>query len=273
MLTVDAAYKLLWQLSGTFERRVPGWTHSLLVWRGFKRDRRVGSRLAASLCVRQTARGLASRSVVSIQHPGAPSNKLIAALVKDIEGKLRERGYKLDLAPLPEQPLLAFRNLPARDLRAEHLFLSELTDTVVSPLPRRISTTVAFSRALAAGGGWSLHESEWTTSRAIHVCGREATAHVRVRIAPPTSINSEISVQVWLPWSGRGRRPQWLDAAMRLLARQLRTGSLRVRRIPSQPALMFAWRAPPRSAEAIMRLASEISALPLGGLPRAATSA
>ncbi len=38
MLTVKGAYALLWQLSGKFERNVPGWEHSLLVWRATAKD-------------------------------------------------------------------------------------------------------------------------------------------------------------------------------------------------------------------------------------------
>jgi len=264
MLTVKGAYALLWQLSGKFERNVPGWEHSLLVWRATAKDLAPRCTLRVSLCARQGADGLKVRAVVSIQHPDARSTPQIRRLVAAVTKRLRKRGFKLDSAPLPEQPLLAVRNVPIRELRREHLFLSDLAGKAVSPLPRRAPTTVAFSEAIEAASGWTLHESEWTLDRKIRVCGKEANAHARVRVAPPGSISSEISVQVWLPWSRRGRPPGWFGVARAKLVRQLRAGGLSVWRIPSEPSLVFASTAPPPSARAVMSMAREVGALRLG---------
>lgn len=264
MLTVKGAYELLWQLSGKFERIAPGWEHSLLVWRATSKDLAPRSTLQVNLCARQGADGFKVRAVVWIRHPDAPSTPQSRELVAAVAKRLRERGYRLDSAPLPEQPLLAVRNLPSRELRREHLFLSELVGKSVSPLPRRVPTTLVFSEAIDAASSWTLHESEWTLDRKVRVCGKEANAHARVRVAPPGSIGSEISVQIWLPWSRRGRPPGWFGLARAKLARQLRAGGLSVRRIPSEPSLVFASTALPRGARAVMSMARQAGALRLG---------
>ena len=265
---MKGTFDLLWQLSGRFERRVLGWQHSIVVWRATATDRVSGSTLLANLCGGQGRQGLAVRAVVEIRHPGLPSTAHIRDLVASVEHKLRGRGYRFAGDPLPEQPLLTVRDVPVQELRAEHLFLSELAGKTVSPLPRRISTTRAFSKSIASSSSWTLKESEWTTDRNICVSERDARIHARVRIAPPpskhSSLTSEISVQVWLPWNRRGGQPLWLKQARVKLARQLRAGGLRVQRIPSEPALVFASRPPPRDGEEVMRLAQRVGALKFG---------
>lgn len=269
MPTVKGTYDLLWQLSDRFERNVPGWRHSLVVWRAKTTDRGAGAKsvLLANLCAGRGRHGLVVRAVVDVRHPGSPSTVRIRDFVAGVEEKLRARGYAIAADPLPEQPLLSWREIPVRQLHAEHLFLSELLGKTVSPLAR-VSTTQNFSTAIAAASSWALYESEWTMDRKIRVCGREATAHARVRIAPPPtkdrSISSEISVQVWLPWSRRGGRPLWLKQARMILARQLRAGGLRVERISTQPPLVFASRPPPRDPKEVMRKAKHVGSLELG---------
>lgn len=263
MPTVKGACELLWQLSGELERNVPRWEHSLLVWRATSHDA-TGCTLLVNLCARQGTDGLKVRSVAWIRRPKPRSTAPIRERVATASRELRERGYELATDPLPEQPLLAVREVPMRELRAEHLFLSELAGKSVSPLPRRVLTTLAFSEAIAAASGWNLHESEWTIDRKIRVCGKEADALARVRVAPPGGIGSEISVQVWLPWSRRGRPPGWFGVARTKLGRQLRAGGLTVRRIPSEPSLVFASRPLPRGSRAVMRMARHVGALRLG---------
>lgn len=265
MLTVNRAYALVWQLSDEFERSVPGWNHSLLVWRTSALDPTSKATVLANLCARHNVNGLAIRAVVDVRQLNPRAVRETRDLAARLEKTLRARGYDIAAKPLPTQPVLAARNVPSRELRREHLFLSDLADRSVSPLPRGIDTTLAFSEAVAAASSWWLHESEWTMDRKLWVSGKEAHAHARVRVAPPTSsIDSEISVQVSLPWSGRGRSPRWGKVVRALLGRQLRAGGLTVRRIPAEPSLVFASRDVPGSAATVMRTARALGALPLG---------
>lgn len=265
MLTVKGAYALLWQLSEKFERSVPGWQHSLLVWRTSALDDASKATVLANLCARHNANGLAARAVVYVQqlnHGAAPETRDLASR---LEKKLRDKGYDIAADALPEQPVLAVRNVPLRDVRREHLFLSDLTDKSVSPLPSGIKTTLELSHALAAASSWWLHESEWAINRKIRVFGKAGDAYARVRVAPPTSsMSSEISVQTSPLWNGLGRRPRWTKAARALLARQLRAGELSVSRTLSDSSLVFASRDVPRSAARVMRIARELGDLLLG---------
>jgi hypothetical protein len=264
MLTAKGAPAILWQLLGSFERGVPGWEHSLLVWRASAEDLAPNCALRANLCARQGPGGLEVRAVVSIQHPDTRSTPQIRRLVAAVTKRLRERGYGIVSDPLPAQPLLAARNVPIRELRGEHLLLSDLAGKTVSPLPRRITTTLAASKAIAAASGWTLHEAGWTQDRKIRVCGVEANALTTAWVGPPGTTRFMVSVEIWLPWSRRGRPPGWLGVARASLARQLRAGGLRVRRLPSEPSLVLASKAPPPGARGLMHLARKVGALRLG---------
>lgn len=262
MLTVKGAYALLWQLSGKFERNVPGWEHSLVRWRARSADRSTGSVLLVSLCAGHVGRRLAMWAVVEIRHPGFPSTPRVRERVERVDHALRSRGYLFASDHLPEQPLLARREISGRRLAAEHRFLSALAGKPVLPLAGRVSDPSSFSRAISRSSSWGLMRSEWTMDREIRNEGRSARAHARVRIAPPptkeNSLTSEISVQVWLPWRRSGVPPKWLKLARMQLARQLRSGGLTVEWLRSEPGLVFGSRSLPRSAEGVMRLARHL---------------